>query len=102
MFGKFGRGASTEVLTARRLAREYNAGLQDAIQKAEEHNRKVIDEFKECGVVRSKYLQSSLVPLPTPCPEELNMKWVRRFMAAFNWKRRARNTSGQYLVTGFK
>ena len=82
-----------------RLAKEYNAGLAEAQKQAREHNEKVLREFRDVGVVKASFLKTSLVPIPQPCPEELDARWVSKFMSAFSWKRAARNTAGQYLAS---
>lgn len=79
-----------------KLAKQYNEGLAAAREAVEEHNEQLRREFIEAGVSR-KFIKKSLLPIPMPCPEDLNMKFVRRFMAAFNWKRVSRNTAGAYL-----
>lgn len=81
----------------RRLAKEYNSGLADAIAKAEAHNAQILDQFRRVGVVRKKDLKTSLVPVPRPCPENLCNRFVRKFLQAFSWKKVAHNTGGQYL-----
>ena len=88
----------TKVVTARRLAREYNAGLPALVEEAQSHNERIVQEFKEVGIVRSRDIKASLMPLPQPCPEDINMRFVRKFWGAFNWRKAARNTPGQYLA----
>ena len=85
-----------EVVPVRRIAREYNQGLPEVIQQAEEHNQKVMEEFRAAGV-KSKFTKKALLSIPKRCPEDLDIRWVRRFMRAFNWKKSSRNTAGQYL-----
>ena len=87
-----------QVVTVRRLAREYNKGLEKARQKAIDYNNKLMQDLKDAGV-KAKYLSSSFVPIPQACPENLDMKWVRRFLKAYQWKKVARNTAGQYLAS---
>ena len=82
-----------------KLAKEYNAGLEAAQEKAREHNQEVIREFAEVGIVKGKHLKESLLPIPQPCPENLDKRWVRSLFAAFSWRKMARNTAGQYLVS---
>ena len=81
----------------RRLAREYNQGLDQAIADTQEHNRKVAADFQAAGV-KGKFMATSFLPLPRRCPEDLDLRWVRQFLHAFNWRRVARNTAGQYLA----
>lgn len=86
------------VVTAKRLAREYNSGLDAARQEVQEHNEKVSAELAEAGVPKSQ-IRRSLLPWPAPCPEDLDSGFIRKFLRAFNWSRASRNTSGQYLAT---
>ena len=88
-----------EVATVRRIARNYNAGLAQAQKVAREHNERVIEEFSAVGLVKCRQVRSSLMPIPFPCPETLGLHFVRKFMRAFDWKRAARNTGGQYLAS---
>ena len=85
-------------MTAKRLAREYNSGLDAARLEVQEHNEKVSAELAEAGVPKSQ-IRRSLLPWPAPCPEDLDSGFIRKFLRAFNWSRASRNTSGQYLAT---
>ncbi|CAK8989314.1 Uncharacterized protein (Fragment), partial [Durusdinium trenchii] len=91
---KFPQLGRIKVVTVRRLAREYNKGLEKARQKAIDYNNKLMQDLKDAGV-KAKYLSSSFVPIPQACPENLDMKWVRRFLKAYQWKKVARNTAGE-------
>ena len=71
-----------------KLAKQYNEGLATAREAVEEHNEQLRREFIEAGVIKK-----SLLPIPMPCREDLNMKFVRRFMT----KQVSRNTAGAYL-----
>ena len=85
-------------MTVRRLAREYNAGLAKAVDEAQRHNAEVVEMFKSAGV-KCKFVSRSLLPMPQPCPEDLGMNWVRKFLKAYSWRKTSRNTAGQYLET---
>ena len=80
----------------KRLAREYNDGLEHAKEAVHVHNQQLQAELSEAGVRRS-FIKASLLEEPKACPEDLGMTFVRKFLNAFNWKRAARNTSGNYL-----
>ena len=86
-----------QVVTVNRLAREYNAGLQAAQDAVQAQNDQLSVELADAGV-DVKFIKKSLIPVPMPCPENLDMKFVRKYLAAFNWRKSSRNTSGNYLV----
>lgn len=79
-----------------RIARDYNQGLAAAQEVVRTHNARISQELADAGVA-IKHIKKSLIPVPQPCPENLGMKWVRKYLAAFQWKKVSRNTSGNYL-----
>ena len=87
---------SLKVATMNKLAREYNAGLEAAIEQVQQHNLKVQAEMTKAGV-HQKHIKKSLLPIPEKCPENAGRRFCRRWLTAFNWRRASRNTSGQYL-----
>ena len=93
--------SEAQVLSARKIAREYNAGLDAAIAAVDQHNQKTVDEMTAVGV-HAKHIKKALLPRPLKCPEELNARFCRRWMKTFQWKRAARNTAGAYLEHWFQ
>lgn len=91
---------ANQAVTANRLAKEYNEGLDEAVRQAHEHNRKIVEDFKAVGVIRAKHFKHSLVPIPRKCPTNLDKRWVRKFLLTFGWTKASRNTAGQYLEAG--
>ena len=87
----------SQAATAKKIAQEYNQGLEAAKAAVQEHNATLAAKFIEAGVSK-KFIQQSLLPEPQRCPEDLNMAFVRRYLRAFNWKKTQRNTSGSYLA----
>lgn len=49
--------------------------------------------------VSAKDIDKVLIPRPLPCPENLSVRWCRRFLRAYNWRKVSRNTAGNYLVS---
>lgn len=81
----------------RRIAKNYNIGLEPAIAAVEEHNNKVRDEMINAGS-NGQDIRKSLLELPYKCPEKLNSRWCSKFLKAFDWRKVARNTAGNYLA----
>ena len=90
-----------KVVTRNRLAKEYNTGLEAAKEAVHQHNQRMRAELCEAGVPK-KHIAKALLPEPMPCPENLNMRFVRKFLSAFHWKQASRNTSGNYLASCLK
>lgn len=84
------------VVTVRRIARHYNKGLDDAIRRTDEFNTQTTQEMVAAGV-SAKDIDKVLIPRPLPCPENLSVRWCRRFLRAYNWRKVSRNTAGNYL-----
>lgn len=87
----------SQVVTARKIARHYNAGLEDAIASTQAHNDQVAHDLLESGAT-GKDINRALLPIPERCPEDLNGRFVRKFLRAFNWRKVSRNTGGNYLA----
>lgn len=85
-----------KVATVKRLAREYNAGLPAAKEAIHAHNQRMKDDLI-AAVIAKKTIQRSLLEEPIACPMNLGMRFVRKYLSAFCWRKAARNTAGNYL-----
>ena len=85
-----------EVVTAKKIAEQYNSGLEQAIETVHARNERVSRELVAANVP-VKRIAKSLLPVPKRCPV-LDARFCRRWLKAFEWRRAARNTSGQYLA----
>lgn len=85
----------SKIVTANKLIDEYNAGLQEAVDKVTLHNASVIQDLSAAGATRGT-VRRSLLPVPKPCPH-VNKKWCRKFYQLFLWRRKALNTAGNFL-----
>lgn len=86
---------SIKVVTANRLAREYNEGLACAKEQVDVHNLEMKEELLKIGATKAT-IQRCLLPEPEECPI-LDARWCRRFLHLMQWKHRPVNTSGTYL-----
>ena len=85
----------TEVVTASRLARDYNAGLEAAQDAVALHNEEMTSELVKIRATKAT-IQRCLLPMPEECPV-LNHRWCRRFLQLMRWKNQPVNTAGSYL-----
>ena len=67
----------SQVVTARKIARHYNAGLEDAIASTQAHNDQVAHDLLESGAT-GKDINRALLPIPERCPENLDGRFVRK------------------------
>ena len=86
----------TQVVTVKRLAEEYNKGLPAAIDAVRQHNQRAAEELKQAGATR-QLVERALLEEPQPCPVDFNDRWIRRWMATFDWRRKPTNTAGAFL-----
>lgn len=84
-----------QVVTAQRLGREYNEGLDEARQKVIAHNAEMEAELEKVGASRAT-IQRCLLPEPQKCPA-LDGRWCRRFLELMRRRRSPVNTAGTYL-----
>lgn len=84
-----------QVVTAKKLAREYNSGLDDAKHSVEAHNLEMRSELEKIGADHAT-ISRCLLPEPQECPD-LNGRWCRRFLELMKWRHAPLNTPGAYL-----
>ena len=83
-------------MTARRLAEEYNRGLDKAVEKVQAHNVHISQQLRERGATKPM-VERALVREPEKSPVTFNTRRCRRWMCLFDWRQKAVNTAGNFL-----
>lgn len=87
--------SASKVVTASKLARDYNKGLEEAKAAVALHNERMTQDLVAAGACRDT-LHRCLLPEPQECPP-LDGRWCRRFLEMMRWKQSPVNTGGAYL-----